>query len=96
VTLGGLNAGMSRQTVCILLPERDRVRLKAIIGDRSRPFKHVQRAQIVLASDRQPRVLKVWSSPAFVDTLPLRGECCDAENEKSEVVLTCLDSSDHS
>jgi hypothetical protein len=45
---------MARQTVCILLPEDDRVRLKAIVGDRSRPFAPVQRAQIVLASDRKP------------------------------------------
>jgi hypothetical protein len=50
---------MARQTVCILLPDDDRARLKAIIGDRSRPFKHIQRAQIVLASDREPQVLAV-------------------------------------
>lgn len=55
-------ARMARQTVCILLPEDDCDRLKAIIGDRSRPFKHVQRAQIVLASDRQPQVVKVAES----------------------------------
>ena len=50
---------MAHQTVCIILAEGDRERLKAIVGDRNRPLKHVQRAQIVLASDRQPRVLKV-------------------------------------
>ena len=50
---------MAHQTVCIILAEGDRERLKAIIGDRNRPLKHVQRAQIILASDREPRVLKV-------------------------------------
>src|ERR1700687_1602226 len=43
------------QTVCILVGAEDRTRLAAIIGDRNRPQKHVQRARIVLASaDRQP------------------------------------------
>lgn len=53
---------MARQTVCIILPEGDRERLKAIARDRSRPFKHVQRASIILASDREPRVLTVAES----------------------------------
>jgi hypothetical protein len=43
------------QTVCILLGEEDRRRLAAILGDRNRPQKHVQRARIVLLSaDRLP------------------------------------------
>src|SRR5207237_5335054 len=43
------------QTVCILLGEEDRMRLAAIVGDRNRPQKHVQRARIVLLSaDRLP------------------------------------------
>src|SRR4029077_1985714 len=43
------------QTVCILLGEEDRTRLAAIVGDRNRPQKHVQRARIVLLSaDRLP------------------------------------------
>jgi len=49
------------QTVCILLGEEDRTRLAAIVGDRNRPQKHVQRARIVLLSaDRLP-VLAVAS-----------------------------------
>jgi DNA invertase Pin-like site-specific DNA recombinase len=49
------------QTVCILLGEEDRTRLAAIVGDRNRPQKHVQRARIVLLSaDRLP-VLTVAS-----------------------------------
>jgi len=43
------------QTVCILLSDGDRTRLAAIVGDRNRPQKHVQRARIVLLSaDRLP------------------------------------------
>src|SRR5258707_6387683 len=43
------------QTVCILLGDEDRMRLAAIVGDRNRPQKHVQRARIVLLSaDRLP------------------------------------------
>jgi transposase len=47
------------QTVCILLGTEDRARLAAVVGDRNRPHKHVQRARIVLLSaDRLP-VLQV-------------------------------------
>ena len=43
------------QTVWIFLNEEDRTRLAAIVGDRNRPQKHVQRARIVLLSaDRLP------------------------------------------
>jgi transposase len=47
------------QTVSVLLRAEDRARLAAIIGDRNRPQKHVQRARIILVSaDRHP-VLEV-------------------------------------
>jgi transposase len=43
------------QTVSIMLFPEDRARLTAIVGDRNRPQKHVQRAQIILHSaQRQP------------------------------------------
>jgi hypothetical protein len=43
------------QTVSVLVSAEDHARLAAIIGDRSLPLKHVQRAQIVLYSaDRLP------------------------------------------
>src|SRR5258705_13874362 len=43
------------QTVCLLLGDEDRMRLAAIVGDRNRPQKHVQRVRIVLLSaDRLP------------------------------------------
>ncbi len=47
------------QTVSIILHDEDRKRLEAIAADRSRPLKHIQRANIVLHSaDRLP-VLEV-------------------------------------
>ena len=43
------------QTTCVIISTADRERLQAIVGDRSRPQKHVERARIVLASaDREP------------------------------------------
>jgi Homeodomain-like domain len=43
------------QTVCVLPPAEDRQRLLAIVADRNRPLKHVQRAHIVLwSADRLP------------------------------------------
>lgn len=47
------------QTVCVLLDEVARERLTTIIGDRSRPFKHIQRARIVLLSAERLSVLEV-------------------------------------
>ena len=43
------------QTICVIISTADRERLQAIVGDRNRPQKHVERARIVLASaDRGP------------------------------------------
>src|SRR5260370_828091 len=43
------------QEVCIVIGAEDRVRLTAIVGDRSRPLKHLQRSRVVLFSaDRLP------------------------------------------
>ena len=48
------SVGMA-QTVSVLPPAEDRERLLAVVADRNRPFKHVQRARIVLYSaDRLP------------------------------------------
>ena len=47
------------QTVCILVGTEERTRLAAIIGDRNRPQKHVQRARIVLLSADRLAVLSV-------------------------------------
>jgi len=47
------------QTVCVLIGAEDRARLAAILGDRSRPLKHVQRARIVLLSAERLPVLEV-------------------------------------
>lgn len=46
--------GMS-QDVCVIVGAEDRARLAAVVGDRGRPLKHMQRARIVLLSaDRLP------------------------------------------
>jgi transposase len=43
------------QEVCVVVGAEDRARLTAIVGDRSRPLKHLQRSRIVLFSaDRLP------------------------------------------
>ena len=47
------------QTVSLTVPPDDRARLEAIIADRSRALKHVQRAQIVLLSAERMPVLEV-------------------------------------
>jgi transposase len=47
------------QDLCVIVSAEDRARLAAIIDDRNRPLKHIQRAQIILFSvDRLP-VLQV-------------------------------------
>jgi len=47
------------QTVCVMLSAEDRSRLQAIVGDRSRPLKHVCRARIILASAERLPALEV-------------------------------------
>jgi hypothetical protein len=47
------------QTVSILLNSTDTERLKQIVADRNRAFKHVQRAKIVLFSGERFPVLEV-------------------------------------
>jgi transposase len=52
------SVGMS-QDVCVIVGAEDRARLAAVVGDRSRPLKHVQRARIVLLSAERLPVLAV-------------------------------------
>ena len=47
------------QTVCVLVNVEEMARLEAIVTDRNRPLKHVQRARIILASVEQSPVLEV-------------------------------------
>ncbi len=47
------------QTSCVILACADRERLAAIIADRNRPQKHVQRARIILHADERLPVLEV-------------------------------------
>ncbi len=47
------------QEVCVIVGTDDRARLTAVVGDRSRPLKHVQRVRIVLHSAERLPVLEV-------------------------------------
>lgn len=47
------------QTVCPLVCAEDRLRLAAIVGDRSRPLEHVSRARVVLLSAGRLPVLEI-------------------------------------
>jgi transposase len=49
------------QTVSVMVGADDRARLAAVVGDRNRPQKHVQRARIVLLSAERLPVLTVAS-----------------------------------
>ena len=46
----GLGMGAMAQQVCVVLSAVEREQLAAIVADRNRPRKHVERARIVLAS----------------------------------------------
>lgn len=48
-------SGGMAQEVCVVVGSEDRARLAAVVSDRSRPLKHVQRCRIILFSaDRLP------------------------------------------
>jgi hypothetical protein len=47
------------QTVSVIVSAEERARLAAIVADRSRPLKHVQRARIVLHSADRLSALEV-------------------------------------
>ena len=47
------------QTVCVLVNAEEATRLEAVVADRNRPLKHVQRARIILASAGRLTVLEV-------------------------------------
>ena len=47
------------QELCVAVSDEDRARLEAIVGDRNRLLKHVQRARIVLLSAERLPVLQV-------------------------------------
>ena len=47
------------QELCVVVSDEDSARLEAIVGDRNRLLKHVQRARIVLLSAERLPVLQV-------------------------------------
>src|SRR5437588_10778303 len=50
------------QTVCVIVEAAERERLAAIVADRNRPRKHVERARIVLASTDRGSAQRVAQS----------------------------------
>ena len=52
-------SGGMAQSVCVIVSDEDRARLEAIVADRNRALKHVQRARIVLVSAERRPVLEV-------------------------------------
>ena len=47
------------QTACVIVNPEDVARLEAVVADRNRPLKHVQRARIILVSAQRLPVLEV-------------------------------------
>ena len=70
------HAGPMAQTVCVIVSAADRERLQAIVGDRNRPRKHVERARIVLASAEpepaQRVAVRVTFPEEILKQVPLR------------------------
>ena len=52
------------QELCVIVSAEDRARLAAIIDDRNRPLKHVQRAKIILFSADRCRCCRWRGAPA--------------------------------
>ena len=57
--MGACESVVMAQTSCVILAPDDRERLVAIMTDRNRPQKHVQRARIILHSDERLPVQEV-------------------------------------
>ena len=53
------DSALMAQTLSVIVSPEDRARLASIIGDRSRPLKHIQRARIILYSAERLPVLEV-------------------------------------
>jgi hypothetical protein len=51
------------QELCVVVSDEDRASLEAIVGDRNRLLKHVQRARIVLLSAERLPVLQSPAAP---------------------------------
>jgi len=55
--------GRMAQELCVVVGDEDRARLEAIIGDRNRLLKHVQRARITCSRPIGCRCCKSPSAP---------------------------------
>jgi len=67
------------QTVCVVVNASDRHRLEAIIEDRNRPRKHVERALIVLASAERRPVQQIAETVGISRPMVWRWQCRFAE-----------------
>ncbi len=67
------------QTVCVVVSASDRHRLEAIIADRNRPRKHVERALIVLASAERRPVQQIAGTVGISRPMVWRWQCRFAE-----------------
>lgn len=67
------------QTVSVIISPEDRARLTAIIGDRNRPLKHVQRARIVLLSGERLPVQVIARQTGLSRPSVWRWQCRFAE-----------------
>lgn len=67
------------QTVSVIVSAEDHAQLAAIIGDRNRPLKHVQRARIILCSAERLPVLEVARRAGVSRPAVWRWQCHYAE-----------------
>jgi transposase len=67
------------QEVCVVVSDEDRARLAAVVEDRNRPLKHVQRARIVLLSAARLPILQVANCVGVGRPAVRRWQCRYAE-----------------
>lgn len=87
------------QTVNVTVNAEDRERLAAVIGDRNRPLKQVQRARIVVLSAERLPVHEIArqtgvSRPSVWRWQPFRrerGRCPSAGAQPQDIVDACCD-----
>jgi len=63
------------QTVCVILSSSDRQMLEAIVADRNRPQKHVERARVVLAAASRDPVQVVATRLGVIPTALTYDRC---------------------
>ncbi len=72
------------QDVCVIVGAEDRARLDAVVGDRRRPLKHVNRALFFLASANRSPVVEVAQA-----SMPTRQSGCFLKKGSIRPRLNC-------